>query len=65
MVTLILEILGLAVGAWQSLATGGAAGTAKLTATLLAIAQRANAAYMAQTGKPIDPALLQDITPLP
>ena len=61
MVTLILEILSLAIGAWQSIATGGAASTATLTNTLLQIAQKANQAYTAQTGKPIDPTLLKPI----
>lgn len=64
MVTLILEILGLAVGAWQQLATGGAANTAALTNTLLQIAQKANQAYTAHTGQPIDPALIQPIQPV-
>lgn len=64
MFTNIIEILSLAVTAWQQFATGGAKGSADLAATLVSLAQKANAAYTAQTGKPIDPALLQPIQPV-
>lgn len=65
MAALIFQILSLAVGAWQSFATGGVANTAKLADTLVKIAQSANQAYLAHTGAPIDPTLLKPIEPIP
>lgn len=64
MVSLVLEILGLAISAWQGLATGGAASSVNLANILIQIAQKANQAYTAQTGKPIDPTLLTTIQPV-
>jgi hypothetical protein len=64
MITMILELLGLAVQAWTQMATGGAKNTAALTDTLLQIAQKANAAYTAHTGQPIDPSALNPIQPV-
>ena len=65
MVEAIITLLGLAVQAWQTQATGGAKNTADLAEILLQIAQKANRAYTDQTGKPIDPSLLKPIDPLP
>lgn len=65
MAALIFQLLSLAVSAWQSFATGGAANTSKLAETLIKIAQSANQAYLAHTGQPIDPTLLKPIEPIP
>ena len=65
MISILLDILGLAVSAWQQHATGGAKSTAGLANTLLQIAQKAAAAYQIHTGEPIDPTLLRTIEPLP
>jgi hypothetical protein len=61
---MILGIIGLAVNAWQSKATGGAAETAEYTGLLVEIARKANQAHLAETGKPIDPSLLHPIQPV-
>jgi len=60
----ILEIIQIA-GPIASAAGGGTtAADINIAESLVAIAQKANAAYQAQVGKPIDPSLLQPFTPL-
>lgn len=61
---MVLEIISLAAGVATSVLTGGAAQGAGIAQALVAIIQKAIAAHEAQTGQPIDPALLKPYQPL-
>ena len=66
--TLILEILQIAASIAPAAAVGDSdvaqvTAAAQLAQALLAIAQKASAAYQAQAGKPIDVSLLHAIDP--
>jgi hypothetical protein len=62
-----LDSILIALGIAADIARGfaGAKPTAELVAKLVAIAQAANAAHKAATGKDIDPAALGQLPPLP
>lgn len=62
----LLMILQLVAAGINAAAPGTPVGEgADAAGYLIKIAQAANAAYLAQTGKPIDPALLHQEAPLP
>lgn len=65
--SLILEILGIASSAAQSFLTTTPTGTNanNLASALISIVQKAMLAYQAQTGQPIDPTLLKPYEPIP
>lgn len=60
-IDLILELVGLGISVLGSTIKGN---PTNLEQSLLAIAQKGVAAYEAQTGKAIDPALLKRIDPV-
>jgi len=65
--TLILQILGIAASAAQTALKGDPTGTAadELAQALIQIASAANSAHQAVAGKPIDLTQLQPIDPIP
>ena len=63
--SLILEILQLAAAAASAYVTGDAAKGTQIAQSLISIIQKGMLAYQAQTGQPIDPALLKPWEPIP
>lgn len=63
--TILLEILGIATSVLKGNTTGQLGQDSAIADALVQIAQKANAAYTAQTGQPMDPSLItnEDIVP--
>lgn len=61
----LLSIISLGATVASGVTTGTAADAAKLSSSLIEIAQKAILAHEAIVGQPIDPALLKPFEPIP